>query len=59
MTQLTGEMMLEDDVRTTNGVVVVPKGRQLNMVLLERLLRFSRQGGLVEPIRVQVPRHAG
>lgn len=59
VTQLTGEMTLEDDVRTTTGVVVVPKGRQLNMVLLERLLRFSRAGSLVEPIRVQVPRHAG
>lgn len=59
VTQLTGEMVLEDDVRTTNGVVVVPRGRQLNMVLLERLLRFSRAGSLIEPIRVQVPRHAG
>lgn len=58
VTQLTGEMTLEDDVRTTTGVVVVPKGRQLNLVLLERLLKFSRSGSLVEPIRVQVPRHA-
>ncbi|MFZ5889726.1 MAG: response regulator [Myxococcota bacterium] len=59
VTQLTGEMVLEDDVRTTSGVVVVPRGRQLNMVLLERLLRFARAGSLIEPIRVQVPRHAG
>ena len=53
--QMTAEMILEDDVRTTNGVVVVPKGRDLSMVLIERLFKFSRAGTLVEPIRVRVP----
>jgi CheY-like chemotaxis protein len=53
--QMSPEMLLEEDVRTTNGVVVVPKGRELTMVLLERLLKFSRAGTLVEPIRVRVP----
>lgn len=53
--QMTAEMVLDEDVRTTNGVVVVPKGRALSMVLIERLFRFSRAGTLVEPIRVRVP----
>ena len=53
--QMTSEMMLEEDVRTTNGVVVVPKGRELSMVLIERLFKFSRAGTLIEPIRVRVP----
>ena len=53
--QMTVQMSLEEDVRTTTGVVVVPKGRELSMVLLERLLKFSRAGTLVEPIRVRVP----
>ncbi len=53
--QMTVQMALEEDVRTTNGVVVVPKERELSLVLLERLLRFSRAGTLVEPIRVRVP----
>ena len=53
--QMTAEMVLEEDVRTTNGVVVVPKGRALSMVLLERLFKFSRAGTLIEPIRVRVP----
>ncbi|MEO6603721.1 MAG: response regulator [Polyangiaceae bacterium] len=53
--QMTSEMVLEEDVRTTNGVVVVPKGRALSMVLIERLFKFSRAGTLVEPIRVRVP----
>jgi len=53
--QMTVQMSLEEDVRTTTGVVVVPKGRELSMVLIERLLKFSRAGTLVEPIRVRVP----
>ncbi|MEO8904473.1 MAG: HD domain-containing phosphohydrolase [Polyangiaceae bacterium] len=52
--QMTAEMILEEDVRTTNGVVVVPKGRELSMVLIERLSKFARAGTLVEPIRVRV-----
>jgi len=55
VSQMTAEMILEEDVRTTNGVVVVPKGRDLSMVLIERLFKFSRAGTLVEPIRVRVP----
>jgi CheY-like chemotaxis protein len=53
--QMTVQMQLEEDVRTTNGVVVVPKGRELSMILIERLLKFSRAGTLVEPIRVRTP----
>jgi response regulator RpfG family c-di-GMP phosphodiesterase len=52
--QMTAEMVLEEDVRTTNGVVVVPKGRELSMILIERLFKFSRAGTLIEPIRVRV-----
>jgi len=53
--QMTGQMVLEDDVKTKTGVVVVPGKKQLSQLLLERLIRFSRAGVLVEPIRVRVP----
>jgi response regulator RpfG family c-di-GMP phosphodiesterase len=53
--QMTGQMVLEDDVKTKTGVVVVPGKKQLTQSLLERLIRFSRAGVLVEPIRVRVP----
>ena len=53
--QMTSQMQLEEDVRTKAGVVVVPKGRELSMVLLERLCKFSNAGTLVEPVRVRVP----
>jgi CheY-like chemotaxis protein len=51
--QMTVQMSLEHDVKTRAGVVVVPGGKQLTQLLLERLLRFSRAGLLVEPIWVR------
>jgi hypothetical protein len=53
--QMTAQMVLEDDVKTKSGVVVVPGQKQLTQPLLERLIRFSRAGVLIEPIRVRVP----
>lgn len=55
VSQLTAAMALEDDVKTKTGVVVVPGGKQLTLLLLERLFRFSRAGVLIEPVRVRVP----
>lgn len=51
--QLTADMSLEHDVKTKAGVVVVPGGKRLTQLLLERLIRFSRAGLLVEPIWVR------
>jgi CheY-like chemotaxis protein len=53
--QMTAQMVLEEDVRTKAGVVVMPGRQQLTQPLLERLIRFSRAGVLVEPVRVRVP----
>jgi len=53
--QMTAQMALEHDVKTKTGVVVVPGGKQLTQLLLERLIRFSRAGLLVEPIWVREP----
>lgn len=53
--QLTATMTLEDDVKTKSGAVLIPAQKQLTLLLLERLLRFSRAGLLVEPVRVRVP----
>lgn len=55
VTQLTAQMSLEDDVKTKSGAVLIPAKKQLTLLLLERLLRFSRAGLLVEPVRVRVP----
>jgi CheY-like chemotaxis protein len=47
--------ILEDDVCTVSGALIVPKGREVTWVLLERLRTFAGSAGLVEPIRVRVP----
>jgi response regulator RpfG family c-di-GMP phosphodiesterase len=53
--QMTPEMVLEQDVRTSAGVIVVPSGRALTHLLIERLLRFSVAGTIEEPVCVRVP----
>lgn len=55
VSQMTVQMVLEEDVKTKAGVVVVPGRKQLTQLLLDRLIRFSRSGVLVEPVRVRVP----
>ena len=47
--------ILEDDVCTTSGALIVPKGREITWVLMERLRTFAGTMSLVEPIRVRVP----
>ena len=53
--ELSPGMVLDGDVRTRDGALVLPKGRELNAVLIERLLQFSASRGLEEPIAVRVP----
>lgn len=53
--QLTPQMLAEHDVKTKTGVVVVPAGKQLTQLLVERLIRFSRAGLLVEPLWIREP----
>jgi len=33
----------------------LPKGRELSVILIERLLQFSASRGLAEPICVRIP----
>jgi response regulator RpfG family c-di-GMP phosphodiesterase len=55
VSQMTTQMLLEEDVKTKAGVVVAPAQTQLTQLLLERLIRFSRAGVLVEPVWVRGP----
>jgi len=53
--ELTAQMCIERDVKTKNGAIVAPAGKQLTQLLVERLQRFSRAGLLIEPLWVRVP----
>ncbi|MGE0786314.1 MAG: HD domain-containing phosphohydrolase [Sandaracinaceae bacterium] len=56
---LTTWMILDEDVRATNGSTLIRRGTQLSEVLLHRLANFAAGVGIEEPIRVRIPsRHA-
>lgn len=48
-------MVIEDSVMAKNGMLLAPKGQEITWPVLQGLLNFSRQMGVVEPIRVSVP----
>jgi CheY-like chemotaxis protein len=45
-------MILEEDVRAKNNVLLVARGQELTHALLERIMNFNRLVGVSEPIRV-------
>jgi hypothetical protein len=47
-------MVLDQDVLTTTGLVLVRKGEKVSDVLARRLENFARSVGVVEPIKVLV-----
>jgi len=52
--QLRTGMILDEDVRTKKGSVVISKNEELYTAQIERIGNFARGIGLVEPIRVRV-----
>lgn len=57
--ELTSQMILAEDVTTTDGALVVSKGQDVTPSLCQRLKNFSRKRQLTEPIRVLVRAEAG
>ena len=55
--ELKANMVLDQDVRSTTGQLLIPRGRQLNAVALSRLRYFERNSSIEQPIRVLVPTH--
>ncbi len=52
---LRAGMILDSDVETPNGTLVLQRGRQLTLLHLDRLKHFAEGVGIVEPIRVKLP----
>lgn len=53
--ELTTTMVLDQDVRTRSGTLVLTRGRELDETLLQRLRNFSRSGAIEGPLRVMRP----
>jgi response regulator RpfG family c-di-GMP phosphodiesterase len=46
-------MIVERDIKASNGVLIAPKGQEVTWSLLQGLKNFSRQVGIREPILVR------
>ena len=53
--ELTEGMILADDIKSIQGILLTAKGQPVSRILKEGLLRFSSNAGIPEPIRVIVP----
>ena len=53
--ELDAGMILEKDVRTMSGRLLITKGQEIGPVLINRLRNFSGSTGIRQPIRVRVP----
>ena len=47
-------MVVEQDIKASNGALIAPKGMEVTWALLQGLKSFSRQVGIHEPILVRV-----
>lgn len=47
-------MVLEEDIRTVTGSLVLAKGHEVSFALIERLRSYGQRVGVVEPFRVLV-----
>ncbi|MFH1410383.1 MAG: HD domain-containing phosphohydrolase [Patescibacteria group bacterium] len=54
--ELISDMVLGQDVKTTDGLLLVTKGQEVNLALIQRLKTFTDTVGLEEPFRVYAPR---
>ena len=48
-------MVLDQDVRTGKGAMVVPKGHKITQIMLARIRSYAELQSIAEPVRVLVP----
>jgi response regulator RpfG family c-di-GMP phosphodiesterase len=48
-------MVFMEDVRTSNGALLIARGHEVTASLIERIRNFSKNDGIPEPLRVMVP----
>jgi response regulator RpfG family c-di-GMP phosphodiesterase len=52
---LRDNMILDDDVWTINGTLLIAKGQEVNSLICKRLHNFAETTGIKEPLQVLVP----
>jgi FixJ family two-component response regulator len=56
ISDLETHMVLDEDVQTTQGILLVPKGHEITLTVLEHLRAWAARGEVADPVRVLVPR---
>ncbi len=47
-------VVADEDIRTTKGLLLVPKGQELTYPVITRLRNFSQSSDIIEPFRVEI-----
>jgi response regulator RpfG family c-di-GMP phosphodiesterase len=55
---LRDSMILDDDVFTTGGTLLIAKGQEVTPLIIKRLHNFAETAGVKEPLQVLVPLQA-
>jgi hypothetical protein len=55
VTELHTTMIMNQDVLTSHGVLLLAKGEELTLPLIARLQNFAKTWGIPQPLRVRVP----
>ncbi len=52
--ELNTDMILEEDVKSSGGMLLLARHQRLTTLMIDRLMRFTRSKGVTEPIRVRM-----
>jgi len=55
VSELNTTMIANQDICTSNGVLLLPKGEELSMPMIEKLRGFARTVGIPQPLSVLIP----
>jgi FixJ family two-component response regulator len=56
LSELRASMIMNQDVVTDNGVLLLAKGEELTLPLIARLQNFAKTWGIPQPLSVRLPR---
>ena len=55
MKDLTVGMIADEDIHTVNHMLLIAKGQEVNLPMLERLRSFAKTTHIIEPCRMRIP----
>ncbi|HDL18229.1 MAG TPA: response regulator [Bacteroidetes bacterium] len=54
LAQLTPNMIFEEDVKSDRGVLLISRGQEAGVIMIERLKNYAKTSGIKQPILVSV-----